>query len=794
MPKRVESSGPTNAKIMVVGEAPGSYEEMEGRPFVGPSGDILRKGMLSVGIDPSTVRFTNLCKYRPPKNQLSAWYSKNGMPNSEVIEGLVELSEEIEEVNPNVILACGNFPLHHLTGVNKWNGKKSETGEPVGYTGITDWRGSIIPGTTAIAGGRKVVASLHPASVARNWPTGVFLKHDLGRLKEQALFPEIKPLNKTIIIDPRGKEREYWTDWLLKDKDATISFDIEWLSTGLLCIGMTVHEDYAVVFKIDSELDIAHCKRILENGNPLCAQNAMFDCSVLEYHYGMKLFKNLKHDTMLAQHSAYIELPKDLGTLCSLYTEQPCYWTKIDWKAIKAGQQSINAVLEYNAIDTWVTHSVMRQQLEDDLKNKAVRETFEFEVSLVPVLWEMSRKGIPVSNERVEAIRVECTEKVEEAQEYLDIIAGSSVNPRSSKQVATLLHERLGFPVDRLSKKGNPCTDDKALAYYHILSKTKLQKQAIEIIREIRKNSNMISKFCNIEKDIDGRLRCLYNPGGTNTGRLSSSSFKPTNTGANLQNIPRDKRARKCFIPDEGYEFFYHDLERAESLVVAHLCGDALMLAHHAPGADAHRLLACQLYEIDDPAVINDDQRYMGKQTRHAGNYMEGWKVFQENVNKLAAVTGVSLSAAQAKYFIQRYRDLHPGLTAWWNSTAQEIKTRGVLHNLLGRPRRFYDRYDSVLPMAVAYRPQSTVGDVMNKAIVKMHHDEELNDLGAQMLIQVHDAVGGQIPVKNREAILRRQKELMTMPLINPRTREEFSIPVELAVGPSWGEVKVCHL
>lgn len=793
---RVSSSGPENAKIMVVGEAPGRNEEVARRPFVGAAGELLRNTLMQVGIRESEVYFTNLSKYRPPENELRAWYDKkSGYPSDpRLLSGIMELKEEIAHVNPTVIVALGNYPLKELTRKTRWS-------RTTGATGIGNWRGSIIQGVEAITSGRKVVAAYHPAAVLRKYSLLPTLSLDLTRAKEQSAFPDIRRPVKRIIIDPQGAQREFVRERLLSH-GSFITFDIEQLGSNLLCVGMTTDKDEAYVIRTRSGTDIRWVKDILESGKPLCAQNAMFDISMLEYWFNMRIMQNIKHDTMLASHSAYIELPKDLGFLCSIYTEQPCYWTDVNWKRIKgelaAGDnKTVDSIdfMQYNGIDTWVTHDVMEQQQADELTDPKIKATFDFEMSLLSPLWNMARKGMLIDVQGMRRIEESCRVAIKEKNGLLEAIAGHPINIGSNAQVTKFLFTELNLKTKRLSTKTNkPSADDFALADLAIeLEGTNSPAaEAVDLIRGIRKNTSLISKFTSIEFDRDGRMRCHYNPGGTTTGRLSSKKFFPTNTGANLQNIPRDKRVRSVFIPDPGYIFFYNDLERAESLVVAKLTGDPTMLAHHAAGVDAHNQLAALLFNkcIED---ITSDERYMGKQTRHAGNYMEGWLVFMRNVNKIAAQTGVSINAKQAKYFIGMYRELHPYLIKWWNDTSVEVRSTRMLYNLAPhqRPRRFYDRVDQCLPAAIAYRPQSTVGDVLNIALIRCANDESLAELGVELLVQVHDAIGGQVPVKNYPAAMTRMRELMQVDLTVPKTGEVFHIPVEIAVGPSWGEVKV---
>lgn len=785
MAKRIQGTGPSDARIMVVGDMPLTGDTAQGLAFTSRTGELYKQFMMKSGIDPRKVYFTNVFKTRPTSGA-EAFFLKGGMPEPDYINDLAELREEIEAVSPTVIVASGNLALWALgpRGTARWSGKL-QNDERQTWVGIDDWRGSIVQGSNT-AGGRKVIGTYSAESVQRKYSLGVILCWDFARIRHQSTFPEVLVPHQNIHIDPQGHERVEWRDKLLSG--GILTFDIEAFGKDLLCVGMTTARHEACVVPIKRASDLQYVREILCSGVPLCAQNAMFDASVLEYWHGMEIMRYIKYDTMLAMHSAFIELPKDLGMLCSIYTEQPCYWTNIDWKKIKAGQQPISDVYQYNGLDVCVTHEVMEEQQKHDLLDPRVRQTFEFEMSMLEPLWEMSKAGVRVDFQRLKELRDTLEAEVIEKEVQLAKLCGKVVNTMSPKDMQWLLFDFLKFKPKKTKKKG-PSTDDFVLAELGLEAEDPLQIAAIKFIRAQRKARSLISKFCDMERDADGRFRCSFNIGGTATGRLASKQFAPTGTGGNGQNIPRDKRVRKIHIPDPGYVFFYDDLERAESLVVAHLTGDPTMLAHHAPGTDAHKSLASLLFEKPEDQ-ITEEERYLGKQTRHAGNYMEGPKIFQQNVNKLAAQTGVAITLSDAKFFIQKYRDLHPYLTRWWDETAIELRTKGVLYNLLGRPRRFFDRADSSLPTAVAYKPQSTVGDVLNIALRRCHYDPELRRLGVQLLKQIHDAIGGQVPEENLFPAMARMRQLMRVPLINPRNGEEFHIPVEIAVGPSWGEVQ----
>lgn len=809
---KVGPSGPERARIMIVGEAPGRDEVREGKPFVGAAGKILRSFLMQVGIDPDQCYLTNICRYQPPGNQLVRFFEpKTGSPNPQVVEGMVELIGEIRRIKPNVIVACGNYPLWALTGKAHWNKskRKDDPSMPVGYSGITDWRGSILPCTLMGCEGVKVIPTFHPAYIAREGMQdhGLF-QIDLQRVKDQSEFPDIRYPKWDAYINPQGAERLLVESRLMDEKDKVISADIEYIGSRLLCVGMTNSTDFAVVYKTDrnaSETEYVR-KLLMTGGAGLCWQNAAFDASILEWWFQMPVLKRTVYDTMLAAHASNIELPKSLDTLASIYTDQPQWKGMINWKAIREGKQSIDTVLQYNSIDVWVTQKTMEEQWKYDLDDPLVLDTFRHELALLQPLWEFSKRGVRVDDAKLEGYRKKLEAEIESDQAALNALAGKTLNVKSVTQMRSFLFETLGFKPHVFTQTG-AATNDKVVAQLQLEAKTTEQKVGIGLLRSLRNKKDLISKFLNISFDEDGRMRGHYDPAGTKTGRLASRKFYPTGKGTNQQNIPRDELIRGMFIPDDGYEMGYFDLERAESFVVAQITGDPLMLLHHAPGADAHSLLWAAMFNklVEE---VTKTERSLGKSTRHAGNYMEGPRMLKIQINALAHKTGISVTEAQTKVFIDKYRELHPFLLQWWRDVEQELWRSRTLHNLLGRRRIFYGHVQSILPEAVAYVPQSTVGDVLNVGLLNMsgtpapyiqrrklweRYEEasrRLLELGYQGLMQIHDAIVFQYPMRHREKVVPLVRQLMSVPLTAPSSGEDFEISVEALIGPSWGEVK----
>jgi DNA polymerase len=104
----VNGTGPADADVLFVGEAPGANEDEQGEPFVGRSGGVLDEVLTHHGLDRKTVRITNCVRCRPPENRDP---HKDELANC---KGYLEA--EIEQVDPDVIVTLGKVPGEHLLG------------------------------------------------------------------------------------------------------------------------------------------------------------------------------------------------------------------------------------------------------------------------------------------------------------------------------------------------------------------------------------------------------------------------------------------------------------------------------------------------------------------------------------------------------------------------------------------------------------------------------------------------------------------------------------------------------
>ena len=141
----VFSAGIPNGKLMLIGEAPGFYEDKQGKPFVGKAGQLLDRIFASVGLTREKhVYICNTLKCRPPEN-------RNPLPEEK--EACWEyLKAQIDIIKPKIILLCGNVAvqsiLPNIGGITKIRGKWFQGGD--------------------VVHGAKLMPIFHPSYLLRN--------------------------------------------------------------------------------------------------------------------------------------------------------------------------------------------------------------------------------------------------------------------------------------------------------------------------------------------------------------------------------------------------------------------------------------------------------------------------------------------------------------------------------------------------------------------------------------------------------------------------------------------------
>lgn len=136
----VFGDGPDDAKLMIVGEAPGEDEDLSGRPFVGRAGQLLDRILESVDLDRGEIYVTNLVKRRPPGNR--------NPTQMEIDASSGILVEQVRLIQPRIIATLGNVPTRWFLNVDE---------------GITR-----LHGTWHDWNGIRLMPLYHPAYLLRN--------------------------------------------------------------------------------------------------------------------------------------------------------------------------------------------------------------------------------------------------------------------------------------------------------------------------------------------------------------------------------------------------------------------------------------------------------------------------------------------------------------------------------------------------------------------------------------------------------------------------------------------------
>ncbi len=328
----VPGSGDRNAKIAIVGEAPGAYEDAQLKPFVGPAGTVLEQCLHAAGLIRADVYLTNVVKVRPPKNDISPFFNGRTF-SAEGIEWVHKLREELADHGCNVIVACGATALAALTG----------------QFHITRYRGYVFQ-TIEMEPPRKVIPTIHPAAslydkkggakgglAAKEFKPYLFrhvIASDLKKAKVESEFRELRRPERQLVFDfANVGEALEWLDYVADQP--VVSVDIETPQTvgEMVSISFATSPKLGIALPLDErwsdteELQLWRgMQKVLGNANSIkIFQNGIFDIWFLTTRYGFEV-RGPVHDTMMAHSVMYPELPKSLAFLGSIYCGSQEYW------------------------------------------------------------------------------------------------------------------------------------------------------------------------------------------------------------------------------------------------------------------------------------------------------------------------------------------------------------------------------------------------------------------------------------------------------------------------------------
>jgi uracil-DNA glycosylase len=331
--------GPIPARIMLVGEAPGVDEERVGLPFQGASGQELNRMLSEAGLSRGECFVTNVARERPAGNDINQFFAKSKKERDEnptkftqhlgrwcvpaVRDGCGLLEREIDMVMPNVIVALGGTSLWALTGIK----------------GITKWRGSMLVHHRTQS---KVIPTIHPAAVLREWSWRATVVHDLrraARFRDGRPYP--RPAWRFIVRPTFSQTRGVLLDLLgrlERGENLRLSFDLETRLGHIACAGLswTLVDAICIPFmqrgKVDGyweereETELAYLLMLVlcHKNAEVVGQNILYDAQYTWRHWGY--VPRVVQDCMISQHSIFSDLPKSLAFQASMYCDFYVFW------------------------------------------------------------------------------------------------------------------------------------------------------------------------------------------------------------------------------------------------------------------------------------------------------------------------------------------------------------------------------------------------------------------------------------------------------------------------------------
>ena len=592
-------------------------------------------------------------------------------------------------------------------------------------------------------------------------------------------------------------DQERFEYWLQKLSAADlICFDTETTSLDAMRAEI-VGVSFAVEAKVAAYIPLAHdypgapvqldrnavlqaLKPLLEDpARAKVAQHAKYDINVLA-NAGIDV-AGVRHDTMLQSYVLNSTATRhDMDSLARRHLGyQTISFEDVAGKGARQilfSQVDLETAGRYAAEDADITlrlHRALWPRLESEATLASVYR--DIEMPLVPVLARMERTGVLVDVEALRAQGRELARRMQDLTTTAHRLAGRNFSLDSPKQLQALLFDELKLPAVLKTPKGQPSTNEEALeaiAEAHELPRLILEYRGLAKLR-----STYTEKLAEIVNPRTGRVHTCYHQATAATGRLSSSD-------PNLQNIPvrteEGRRIRQAFIAPPGWKILAADYSQIELRIMAHLSGDAGLLAAFHGDQDIHRSTAAEVFSVP-LAEVDPLQRRAAKAINFG--LMYGMGAFG-----LARQLGIGRGEAQD--YIARYFQRYPGVREFMDRVREQAHRDGYVETVFGR-RLYLESIGSrnqaqragAERAAINAPMQGTAADIVKRAMLDV--DAWLADRPdeARMLMQVHDELVFEVREDCVEVIRDGVRQRMAA-----AATLDVPLVVDIGVGMNWDE------
>lgn len=564
-----------------------------------------------------------------------------------------------------------------------------------------------------------------------------------------------------------------------------ISLDTETTSTNaieaqLVGLSFAIEEKKAYYVPVPEQANEAQnivdrFKAIYENPNTLkVGQNIKYDLEVLR-SYGVALQGPL-FDTMVAHYLLQPELRHNMDFMAEVYLNYET--VHIDALIGPKGKAQKNMrelapseVYNYACEDADITLQ-LKNVLQPKLVEAGVERLFnEVEMPLIPVLAEMECNGVRIDTAALKETSQVFTERMLQLEQEIYQAAGKTFNVASPKQVGDILFGEMKI-IDKpkKTKTGQYVTSEE------VLQTLRSKHPIVAHILDYRALKKLLGTYVDaLPKLINprtGHIHTSFNQAVTATGRLSSSD-------PNLQNIPvrgeDGKEIRKCFIPEEGCEFFSADYSQIELRVMAHLSQDANMLDAFREGYDIHAATAAKIYNKPVSEVTRDERT---KAKRANFGIIYGITVF-------GLADRLNIERAEAKQLIDGYFKMFPQVQQYMEQAKETARANGYVETFFHRRRYLPDiNSGNATVRAIAERNainapiQGSAADIIKVAMVRIFQRFQRENIRSKMILQVHDELNFSVLPTEKEQVER---------IVMEEMQAAYPLDVPLVADSGWG-------
>ncbi len=674
------------------------------------------------------------------------------------------------------VLRHYNLESVHIT--NQYdNLERADIIVALGKTAIEEVMGEKVNVTTARSGPpkcstkypqAKIIPTYHPAMAIRN--NGVFpdIIADFGKI-----IAPIKDWTEPKYTTITNVELALSVIELMQ-QSAHVTLDIE---VGvekdrdfshpdiLLCIGMSCksNEVWVLAEEICQNDEVmAVLGNMLEKHEGIICHNGKFDLQVLDR---LNIAKSSKvyFDTMLASYA--LDERQGVHGLKYLSAEllgAPAYDLEIK-QYVSGGQSFANIprhlLYKYNAYDVALTHELF-EHYTHRLAVEGLRELHDFLVKIANDLMLLELDGIKVNMDYLDELTDSYLEELVETEEALKQWVE---NPRSPKQVKEALW-KLNHSVESTNEETLKNIRDKTETDTNV-------NRFVSLMLRHRREQKLYGTYVKGIRNrlIEDRVYPTFLLHGTVTGRLACRN-------PNLQNVPRESKIRKLFIPEKESVYVQADYGQAELRVVACLAQDTYLQGVFSENRDLHSEVATRFFG----PTFTKDQRVRAKAVVFGLTYgREAYSLSKE----------FRISVAEAQRYVDTFFEAIPQVVAWRESIKERVLHKSEsLETLFGRRRRFWlithENQKDVLNEAYGFMPQSIASDLTLLSMIRIR--EEMPQV--QIRLPVHDSILVECKPDRAEEVAFQMEAIM-----EDTAAKEFDtfvpFPADTEIGPSWGEL-----